>query len=109
MPCSDCEGHNGRPIIHGAWTTHVPAVVAEVAIKRGLALDADTDEGREKLKEMMEFRQRPWQGVSTPLTVEDTIDLGLNLRRRVGAHGNCRMIVFPHATGSSSKKGPFLR
>ena len=48
-----------------------------------MALDADTDQGREKLKEMMEFRQRPWQGVSTPLTVEDTIDLGLNLAKEL--------------------------
>ena len=32
----------GEPVLHDAWSARVPAPVAEAAIKRGLALDADT-------------------------------------------------------------------
>jgi hypothetical protein len=75
-------GEAGQPVIHSAWTAHVPKVVADLAIERGLALDADTEAGESKLKEMIAFRQRPWQAASTFLGVEDTVDLGLNLAER---------------------------
>ena len=52
--CSRCDTPTrfGQPVLHDAWAARVPAPVAEEAIKRGLALDADTDVAREKMTEM---------------------------------------------------------
>jgi hypothetical protein len=70
-------GQNGRPVLHAAWTAHVPLPVAEEAIKRGLALDADTAEARNKMTEMMQHRPR--RGPAPHVSIEDTIDLGIDL------------------------------
>lgn len=46
------SGRGGQPVLHAAWTAWVPVPVAEAAIKKGFALDADTDAARMKMKEM---------------------------------------------------------
>lgn len=70
-------GRGGQPVVHAAWTARVPVLVAEAAIKRGLALDPDTDEAREKMRKMAERRQR---GRLAPAVIlEEAIDLGVNL------------------------------
>jgi hypothetical protein len=74
-------GRGGQTVVHAAWTARVPAAVAEAAIEQGLALDADTDAARAKMKEMTERRQRGRFGPS--VTIEDTIDLGVNLAEGV--------------------------
>ena len=66
-----------------AWTARVPAPVAEAAIERGIALDADTDAAREKMKEMAELRRRISPRLGPAVTIEDTIDLGVNLAEQV--------------------------
>jgi hypothetical protein len=70
-------GRNGRPALHAAWTAHVPLPVAEEAIKRGLALDVDTAEARDKMTEMMQ--RRPRRGPAPAVSIEDTIDIGVDL------------------------------
>ena len=82
--CSRCDTPSrfGHPVLHDAWTARVPAPVAEEAIKRGLALDADTDAAREKMTEMASFADA--RSARMPaVTVEDTIDLGVNLAEEV--------------------------
>jgi hypothetical protein len=70
-------GRSSKPVLCDAWTAHVPVPVAEAAIKAGLAMDADTDAARAKMKEMME--RRPRRGLGAAVSIEDTIDLGVNL------------------------------
>ena len=65
----------GRPVLCNAWTTRVPVPVADAAIKQGLALLADTDEAREKMREMSERRRRIPQRLGPAVTIEDTVDL----------------------------------
>ena len=72
----------GQPVLHAAWAARVPVSVAEAAIKRGLAIDADTDAAREKMKEMAELRRRTSARMPA-VTIEDTIDLGVNLAEEV--------------------------
>jgi hypothetical protein len=60
----------------------VPAIVAEAAIKRGIAIDADTDAAREKMTQMAEFRGRTSARMPA-VTVEDSVDLGVNLAEEV--------------------------
>jgi hypothetical protein len=72
-------GRGGLPVLCTAWSARVPPRVAEAAIKQGLALDADTDAAREKMKEMAERRWRVPQRLGRAVTIEDTIDLGVNL------------------------------
>jgi hypothetical protein len=74
-------GPNGRPVLHSAWTAHVPVPVAEKAIKRGLALDADIAEARAKMTEMVQ--RRPRRGPVPAVSIEDTIDLGIDLTERL--------------------------
>jgi hypothetical protein len=52
----------GHPILCSAWTARVPVPVADAAIKQGLALLADTDEAREKMRQMSEYRRRTQAG-----------------------------------------------
>jgi hypothetical protein len=68
-----------RPVLYTAWTAHVPVPVAEAAIRQGLALDADTDEAREKMREMSEQRRRIPQRLGPAVTIDDTVDLGVDL------------------------------
>jgi hypothetical protein len=79
-------GRNGRPVLHAAWTAHVPVPVAEEAIKRGLALDADTAEARDKMTEMMQHRPR--RGPVPAVSIEDTIDIGVDLTERLELAGS---------------------
>jgi hypothetical protein len=72
----------GRPVLHDAWAARVPALVAEAAIKRGVAMNADTDAAREKMTEMAELRRRTSARMPA-VTVEDTIDLGVSLAEEV--------------------------
>jgi molecular chaperone GrpE (heat shock protein) len=81
-------GRGGQPVIHAAWTARVPAPVAKAAIKQGLALDADTDAGRAKMKEMAEHRRRVSRRLDATITVEDTIDLGVNLAEELEVSEN---------------------
>ena len=65
----------------------MPTPIAEVAIKRGVAIEADTDAAREKMAEMAELRARRVSPRLPAVTVEDTVDLGVdwrftNFRRR---------------------------
>jgi hypothetical protein len=71
----------GEPVLHDAWSARVPAPVAEAAIKRGLALDADTDAAREKMTEM-QLRRRT-SPLMPAVTIDDTIDLGVNLAEEI--------------------------
>ena len=71
----------GQPVLHDAWAARVPAPVAEAAITRGLALDADTDVAREKMTEM-QLRRRTSSRMPA-VTIDDTIDLGVNLAEKV--------------------------
>jgi hypothetical protein len=72
-------GRRGQPVLCAAWTARVPAPVAEAAIERGIALDAETDAARAKMKEMVERRRL----ISPAITIEDTIDLGVNFAEQV--------------------------
>jgi len=69
----------GRPVLCSAWTALVPVAVAEAAIKQGLALDADTDEARQKMSEMSEQRRRIPQRLGPAVTIDDTVDLGVDV------------------------------
>ena len=73
----------GVPVLHDAWAARVPAPVAEAAIKQGLGLDADTEAGGAKMKEMAELRLRRTSPRLPAVTLEDTIDLGVNLAEEV--------------------------
>ena len=57
-PCATPGGEVSRSSVR-AWDARVPKPVAEAAIRRGLALDADTDEGREKMKDLAELPPAP--------------------------------------------------
>ena len=65
----------GQPVFHDAWTARVPAPVAEAAIKRGVAIDADTDAAQEKMTEMAELRRRTSPRIPAAV-VGNTVDLG---------------------------------
>jgi hypothetical protein len=71
----------GVPVLHDAWAARVPAPVAEAAIKQGLGLEADTDAAREKMTEM-QLRRRTSPRMPA-VTIDDTIDLGVNLAEEV--------------------------
>src|SRR4029079_3974075 len=51
-------------------------------LKQGLALLADTDEAREKMREMSERRRRIPQRLGPAVTIEDTVDLGVDITER---------------------------
>jgi hypothetical protein len=72
----------GQAVLHDAWAARVPAIVAVAAIKRGVAIDADTDAAREKMATMAELRRRTSARMPA-VTVEDTIDLGVNLAEEI--------------------------
>jgi hypothetical protein len=69
----------GKLVLCSAWTARVPVPVAEAAIRQGLALDADTDEARRKMKEMTEYRRRIPQRLGPAVTIDDTVDLGVDI------------------------------
>jgi hypothetical protein len=72
----------GRLVMHDAWAARVPAPVADAAIKRGVAIDADTEAARNKMTEMAELRGR--RSARMPaVTVEDSIDLGVSLAEKI--------------------------
>jgi hypothetical protein len=73
----------GELVLQDAWSARVPAPIADAAIKQGVAIDADNDAAREKMAEMAELRAHRTSPRLPALTLEDTIDLGVNLAEEV--------------------------
>ena len=73
----------GQLLMHDAWSARVPAPIAEAAIKLGVAIDAETGAAREKMAELAELRARRTSPRLPAVTLEDTIDLGVNLAEEV--------------------------
>ena len=72
-------GRHGAPVLHTAWSTRVPRIVAQAAKDRKLALDADTEQARREMA-AMSARRRVTQALDPRVRLEDAVNLGVNVR-----------------------------